>query len=96
MQVNVGDPRFQGLFTSQDFALDPTDPQFSKAPGAPAILAEAARRKGSALPGEPAMRWSKRAHMPTGWDRCNLIHSCPCSLHALMEEVRSSGLGLCS
>ena len=54
MQVNVGDPRFQGLFTSQDFALDPTDPQFSKAPGGPAILAEAARRKGSAQPGESA------------------------------------------
>ena len=54
MQVNVGDPRFQGLFTSQDFALDPTDPQFGKAPGAAAILAEAARRKASAPQGEPS------------------------------------------
>ena len=45
LQVDVADPRFQALFTSKDHALDPTDPQFAKAGGSAAILAEAARRK---------------------------------------------------
>ena len=53
MQVDVSDPRFQGLFSSQDYALDPTDPQFAKTAGSAAIAAEAARRKAAAPASKP-------------------------------------------
>lgn len=46
LSANLDDPRFISLFTSSDFALDPTDPRFAKAgPGAEMIAAEVARRK---------------------------------------------------
>lgn len=32
-QGNLQDPRFKSLFTSSDFALDPTDPRFQQADG---------------------------------------------------------------
>ena len=43
-QVNLNDPRFARLFTSHDFALDPTDPRFKTQDGAAAIAAERAKR----------------------------------------------------
>lgn len=48
---DLNDPRFQSLFTSSDFALDPTDPRFSKAgPGAEVIASEVVRRRSQKAP----------------------------------------------
>ena len=69
LQVDVRDPRFQSLFTSEDFALDPTDPQFAKAGGSAVIMAERAKRKAAVharkavLQAEPAAaRPASRMH----------------------------------
>ena len=36
-QANLQDPRFKSLFSSADFALDPTDPRFKQLEGSKAI-----------------------------------------------------------
>jgi len=44
--LNMNDPRFQAVFQSEDFALDPTDPRFIKAgPSASKLAKEAAKRR---------------------------------------------------
>ncbi|KAM6086737.1 ESF1 homolog isoform 1-T3 [Theristicus caerulescens] len=44
-QVNVGDTRFQAMFTSPLFNLDPSDPNFKKTKAVEKILEEKARRR---------------------------------------------------
>lgn len=39
-KANLSDPRFSKLFTSHDYALDPTDPRFSRSLGAKDIASE--------------------------------------------------------
>jgi hypothetical protein len=47
--LDMKDPRFQQVFENPEFALDPTDPRFSKAgKGASKIASEAARRRSRA------------------------------------------------
>ena len=36
-QANLQDPRFESLFTSADYALDPTDPRFKQLDGSKAV-----------------------------------------------------------
>jgi hypothetical protein len=45
--VDIGDQRFEALFTSPDYALDPTDPRFKAGEGAKSIQQETAKRRGS-------------------------------------------------
>ncbi|KAL8173355.1 UNVERIFIED_CONTAM: pre-rRNA-processing protein esf1 [Gekko kuhli] len=53
-QVNVADARFQAMYTSHLFNLDPSDPNFKKTKAVEKILEEKARRRqqGSAEAGE--------------------------------------------
>ncbi|XP_023801637.1 ESF1 homolog [Cyanistes caeruleus] len=44
-QVNVADTRFQAMFTSPLFNLDPSDPNFKKTKAVEKILEEKARRR---------------------------------------------------
>ncbi|XP_059903973.1 ESF1 homolog [Gadus macrocephalus] len=44
-QVDVADPRFQAVFTSHLFNLDPSDPNFRKTRGTDTIVAEKLRRR---------------------------------------------------
>jgi hypothetical protein len=45
-KMNLEDPRFKELLVAPDFALDPTDPRFTKAgPGASLIAKEVAKRR---------------------------------------------------
>ncbi|KAK9828879.1 hypothetical protein WJX72_002532 [[Myrmecia] bisecta] len=44
-EVNLEDPRFQSLFSSHHFALDPTHPDFKRSEGAAAVLAASAQRR---------------------------------------------------
>nr|XP_009511739.1 PREDICTED: ESF1 homolog [Phalacrocorax carbo] len=44
-QVNVADRRFQAMFTSPLFNLDPSDPNFKKTKAVEKILEEKARRR---------------------------------------------------
>ena len=45
--VDVKDSRFDALFTSPDFALDPTDPRYKATEGAQSIQEEAVSRRGA-------------------------------------------------
>lgn len=45
LQVNVADTRFQAMFTSPLFNLDPSDPNFKKTKAVEKILEEKARRR---------------------------------------------------
>ena len=45
VQVDVADPRFQAVFTSHLFNLDPSDPNFRKTRGTDTIVAEKLRRR---------------------------------------------------
>jgi len=54
---NLDDPRFSGLFTSPDYALDPTDPRYGKAgAGAAVVASEVARRRSKQLVGKEGRR----------------------------------------
>lgn len=44
-QPNLQDPRFKSLFTSSDFALDPTDPRFQQADGSTTIAKAVAKQR---------------------------------------------------
>ncbi|XP_056136080.1 ESF1 homolog [Lampris incognitus] len=44
-QVDVRDPRFQAMFTSHLFSLDPCDPNYKKTKGTQSFLAEKQRRR---------------------------------------------------
>ncbi|GAQ86660.1 hypothetical protein KFL_003030030 [Klebsormidium nitens] len=44
-KVDFEDPRFGALFSSHHFAIDPTDPRFSKSAGQMEVLAEKQRRR---------------------------------------------------
>nr|XP_060642028.1 ESF1 homolog [Anolis sagrei ordinatus] len=48
-QVNVGDARFQAMYTSHLFNLDPSDPNFKKTKAVEKILEEKARRRQEGL-----------------------------------------------
>lgn len=45
LQVNVADTRFQAMFTSPLFNLDPSDPNFKKTKAVEKILEEKVRRR---------------------------------------------------
>ena len=45
--MDVKDSRFDALFTSPDFALDPTNPRFKATEGAKSIQKEAVSRRGA-------------------------------------------------
>jgi hypothetical protein len=47
---NLEDPRFADLFTSADFALDPTNPRFIKEKGLAHLAKEVAKRRSAAVP----------------------------------------------
>ena len=44
-QPNLQDPRFKSLFTSADFALDPTDPRFQQADGSSTIAKAVSKQR---------------------------------------------------
>ena len=44
-EANLEDPRFKSLFTSADFALDPTDPRFQQADGSNNIAKAVAQQR---------------------------------------------------
>ena len=43
-QANLQDPRFKSLFTSADYALDPTDPRFKQLDGSKAVAQTVAKQ----------------------------------------------------
>lgn len=45
VQVDVSDPRFQAMFTSHLFNLDPSNPNYKKTKATQSILAEKQRRR---------------------------------------------------
>jgi hypothetical protein len=54
---DLDDPRFSGLFTSPDYALDPTDPRYGKAgTGAAVVASEVAKRRSKQLVGKEGRR----------------------------------------
>ena len=59
LQLDSSDSRFDALFTSPDFALDPTDPQFAASDGAKKIQKEAASRRAKAKAGTTQARPEK-------------------------------------
>jgi len=62
--LNMNDPRFQAVFQSEDFALDPTDPRFIKAgPSASKMAKEAAKRRSTKRP--IAISSTDQVTMPT-------------------------------
>ena len=44
-QPNLQDARFKSLFTSADFALDPTDPRFTQTEGSNSIAQQVAKQR---------------------------------------------------
>lgn len=44
-QANLQDPRFNSLFTSADYALDPTDPRFKQLDGSKAVAQTVAHQQ---------------------------------------------------
>lgn len=44
-QPNLQDPRFKSLFTSADYALDPTDPRFQQIDGSKGVAKEVATQR---------------------------------------------------
>ncbi len=53
-QADLADPRFSGLFKSQDFAIDPTDPRFKQMGGdASALSAAVAKQRSRASAQRP-------------------------------------------
>ena len=46
-QADLADPRFSGLFKSQDFAIDPTDPRFKQMGGDASALSAAIAKQRS-------------------------------------------------
>ncbi len=46
-KVNTSDPRFSRLFSSHEFAIDPTNPRFKGTKGMQALLEEGRKRKGN-------------------------------------------------
>ncbi len=46
-QADLADPRFSGLFKSQDFAIDPTDPRFKQMGGDASALSAAVAKQRS-------------------------------------------------
>jgi hypothetical protein len=68
--LNMNDPRFQAVFQSEDFALDPTDPRFLKAgPSASKLAKEAAKRRSSKKPvagssGDPETKLPTSSNKP--------------------------------
>ena len=53
-KADLADPRFSGLFKSQDFAIDPTDPRFKQMGGDASTLSAAiAKQRSSASAQRP-------------------------------------------
>lgn len=50
-EANLQDSRFNSLFTSADFALDPTDPRFQQAEGSTSIAKAVAQQRQQGAPG---------------------------------------------
>lgn len=44
-EANLQDPRFKSLFTSADYALDPTDPRFQQADGSSTIAKAVSKQR---------------------------------------------------
>ena len=64
-QANLQDPRFNSLFTSADYALDPTDPRFKQQDGSKAVAQTVAhqqqqRQANGSAPGFTAAAPSKK------------------------------------
>ncbi len=53
-QPNLQDPRFKSLFTSADYALDPTDPRFQQIDGSKSIAKEVATQRQHHAADQPA------------------------------------------
>ena len=74
-QADLADPRFSGLFQSQDFAIDPTDPRFKQmGGGASAVATAVAKQRSRAIALDPTTAdAAPSAPVPAGdWLRCNL------------------------
>ena len=54
-QPDLQDPRFMSLFTSADYALDPTDPRFQQTDGSKSIADKVATQRQQQVPHEPAV-----------------------------------------
>ena len=54
-QPDLKDPRFKSLFTSADYALDPTDPRFQQIDGSESIAQEVATQRKHQVAHEPAV-----------------------------------------
>ncbi len=54
-QPDLQDPRFKSLFTSADYALDPTDPRFQQIDGSKSIAQEVATQRKHQAAHEPAV-----------------------------------------
>lgn len=54
-QPDLQDPRFKSLFTSADYALDPTDPRFQQIDGSKIIAQEVATQRKHQVAHEPAV-----------------------------------------
>ena len=52
-QPDLQDPRFKSLFTSADYALDPTDPRFQQIDGSKTIAKEVATQRQQHAASEP-------------------------------------------
>ena len=53
-QPNLQDPRFKSLFTSSDYALDPTDPRFQQVDGSTTIAKAVSKQRQQHAANAPA------------------------------------------
>ena len=87
--MDVSDSRFAALFTSPEFALDPTDPRFAASEGTQKILRETARRrntKGGKSSTAAAVKAQAGGHKASARN-CWLGHSCSPRLLAFESLV---------
>lgn len=69
--MDVGDSRFAALYTSPEFALDPTDPRFKAGESSNAIIREAAQRKQKQKLQGPKEDLQQQAKQATSGDKPN-------------------------
>lgn len=101
-QVDVQDPRFQAMFTSHLYNLDPSDPAFKKTKATQSILEEKQRRreqkqqqndqtealKSQQRPGEPSRSSPEPENTSSGGDSTSKKVMDP-SLSSLIKSVKS-------
>lgn len=68
-QVDVSDPRFQAVFTSHLFNLDPSHPSYKRTRATQSILDEKRRRREEAERGDDATAGEARAVPQEGAER---------------------------